>query len=462
MGGAWPGMRDWSGSYGAGCPEIWQTEGGRDLYRKYDGFGDLANLDWDNDDLQAEILDVMAYWVNEFDIDGWRLDVYWGPWRKYGPERFGTPIRQHMRRLKPDQWLLGEINGTGSGTDVYYADTDLGANGQGGLDAAYDWGFYFGGIRGTYGDVRNYNSVARNGDFWPGPNARYFRFLENHDEPRIVKQVGGNLDRILPLTTFLMTTTGIPMVYHGQEVAFGQGSGDTRRTPVSWATDRNAEFARHYQILSHARAQLPALGTQDIEVLTVRDGRYNYVRPYLDQNVVVVTNFSEEVIEINLNPTAQLELSTDGPVTYHDILADTSYVSIDGFAATLAPHGSAVYIAGDASIFTVPELPALPFGAVYTSNEAVADVPETFRLDANYPNPFNPTTTIQYALPTSSSVRLAVYDLLGREVAVLADGLRTAGRHTVTFDARTLASGLYLYRLEAGGQVQQRTMVLVK
>src|SRR5690606_11799178 len=201
-------------------PEIWQTEGGKNLYRKYDGFGDLANLNWDDDDLQAHLLDVMAYWVREFDIDGWRFDVYWGPWRRYGPERFGEPIRKLMRRLKPDAWLLGEIAGTGPGTEVYYADDDFGNAVVGGIDAGYDWNFYFNGIRGTYGNLGNYDNFAHNNDFWPGPNARYFRFLENHDETRIAKLHASTPERILSLTGMLLTTTGIPMIYQGQEVNF--------------------------------------------------------------------------------------------------------------------------------------------------------------------------------------------------------------------------------------------------
>ncbi|MEM1093217.1 MAG: T9SS type A sorting domain-containing protein [Bacteroidota bacterium] len=89
-------------------------------------------------------------------------------------------------------------------------------------------------------------------------------------------------------------------------------------------------------------------------------------------------------------------------------------------------------------------------------------LPRTVELQPNYPNPFNPVTTIGYALPEAGLVRLVVFDLMGREVQVLADGPRAAGRHTVTFDASRLSSGTYLYRLEAANTVRTGRMVLLK
>lgn len=91
-----------------------------------------------------------------------------------------------------------------------------------------------------------------------------------------------------------------------------------------------------------------------------------------------------------------------------------------------------------------------------------AETPDTYTLDANYPNPFNPTTTIQYALPAEGQVRLAVYDMLGREVARLVDSNQKAGTHRVSFDAQDLSSGVYIYRIEANGFTQTRQMTLVK
>ena len=88
--------------------------------------------------------------------------------------------------------------------------------------------------------------------------------------------------------------------------------------------------------------------------------------------------------------------------------------------------------------------------------------PEAFRLEENWPDPFNPSTEIRFALPQASDVQLAVYDLLGREVARLVSGPLGAGQHTVRFDASALASGMYLYRIEAGAFTETRRMTLLK
>jgi hypothetical protein len=94
------------------------------------------------------------------------------------------------------------------------------------------------------------------------------------------------------------------------------------------------------------------------------------------------------------------------------------------------------------------------------------DEPETrpvaVRLHPNYPNPFNPSTTLRYDLDEPGPVRLEVFDLTGRRVALLADGPSPAGRHTVDFNATGLASGFYIARLTAGGAVQHRKMLLVR
>ena len=89
-------------------------------------------------------------------------------------------------------------------------------------------------------------------------------------------------------------------------------------------------------------------------------------------------------------------------------------------------------------------------------------VPEKFELHQNFPNPFNPTTTIRFDVRTSGNVSLKVFDVLGREVAVLADEYLRAGSYERVFDASNLSSGVYFYTLRAGEFEKTLRMVVVR
>jgi hypothetical protein len=92
----------------------------------------------------------------------------------------------------------------------------------------------------------------------------------------------------------------------------------------------------------------------------------------------------------------------------------------------------------------------------------VNDIPTEYALFQNYPNPFNPTTNIKFDLPKESNVTLKVYNILGAEVATLVNNVMSAGHQEVKFDASKYASGMYIYRLEAGSFVQVKKMLLMK
>jgi hypothetical protein len=102
------------------------------------------------------------------------------------------------------------------------------------------------------------------------------------------------------------------------------------------------------------------------------------------------------------------------------------------------------------------------FSKVVTGVSDVEGLPEVFTLDQNYPNPFNPSTVIRFSLPTASDVKLAVYNILGQKVATLVNEHLNAGVHTVQFDAKKMATGVYFYRIEAGSFVSSKKMLLLK
>ncbi|TFH57932.1 MAG: T9SS type A sorting domain-containing protein [Candidatus Zixiibacteriota bacterium] len=89
-------------------------------------------------------------------------------------------------------------------------------------------------------------------------------------------------------------------------------------------------------------------------------------------------------------------------------------------------------------------------------------LPTEFALSQNYPNPFNPITQIEYALPEAADVKLRIFNLLGQEVATLIDRRLDPGYHTASWDASDFASGIYLYKLQAGDFVETKKMILLK
>lgn len=97
-----------------------------------------------------------------------------------------------------------------------------------------------------------------------------------------------------------------------------------------------------------------------------------------------------------------------------------------------------------------------------TSNERNTDRPSDFVLDQNYPNPFNPSTSIEYELQQRERVKLSVFDMAGREVAVLVNAVKPAGRHQISWDASGASSGIYVYSLETKSHRATRKMTLIK
>jgi pectate lyase len=95
-------------------------------------------------------------------------------------------------------------------------------------------------------------------------------------------------------------------------------------------------------------------------------------------------------------------------------------------------------------------------------DEITAALPEQFSLGHNYPNPFNPVTTIEYQLPARSNVTLTIFDVLGREIANLVNGIQEPGYKSVRWDAGNVPSGVYFYQLRAGVFTKTRTMLLMK
>jgi hypothetical protein len=167
----------------------------------------------------------------------------------------------------------------------------------------------------------------------------------------------------------------------------------------------------------------------------------------------------------------------DGPITssYWDI--EATGVATDGVDVTGSAGLTTAQMTGAAALANMAGLdfdqvwvltegyPALYWEdveALPTNIEPVAELPEIFKLEQNYPNPFNPSTIIEFSLPQNGNVVLEVFNIQGQHIATLVNGSKDAGVHSVNFDASNLASGLYLYRIQAEGFNQVKKMMLVK
>jgi hypothetical protein len=159
---------------------------------------------------------------------------------------------------------------------------------------------------------------------------------------------------------------------------------------------------------------------------------------------------------------------TSSSDTYREFVANILYLTgeIPDSAEILMSIAGTATLATVGSNFVIDDL---SWGGATAIEEDNVNIPARMKLEQNYPNPFNPTTTIGYTVggvgrqsSVVSYVRLSVYDMLGREVAVLVDGMQAAGDYSVTVDASGLSSGMYVYRLTAGGSMATRRMLLVR
>jgi GH35 family endo-1,4-beta-xylanase len=141
-------------------------------------------------------------------------------------------------------------------------------------------------------------------------------------------------------------------------------------------------------------------------------------------------------------------------------LSDTTEA---GAGAYTTDFSTAPYSVSRGGIMTLGLFGVGRFGVVTSVvDNQTMDIPGKFELKQNYPNPFNPTTNIVFDLPRASGVKIAVYDILGREVITLMNEVKSAGRYVVQFNGANLSSGVYIYRMDIGNQVFMKKMLLMK
>ncbi len=445
-----------------GLGQYQTLEDGYALFSHYDGWG-LANLNYQNIETVHAMMEMLTWWLTEKGIDGYRMDVYWGPQNRYGQNAWWRPFREEIKRIKPEAFILGETDGTGAGSEVNYAD------GGGAADAAYDWSL-FSQIRSTLGGgsiddlearVRNF-SPNLNYNHYTGVHSRYLRFMENHDETRIAALYPA--EKTGAGAILLMTMPGIPMLYAGQEV--GEIS---RRGRIDWGRPGWEFFHTLYKRLIAIRKKFPALTSAQIKRLNSSHSQvYTFLRPYTDQNVFVAINFSsgDASITLNLNDDGLL-LNTDSLLSdklyylsdvLHNTVSSVMKHNLQAFSTTIPPWSGKIWVLAD-SAFSMDTGIAPEKGAS----------PDFFMLFPNYPNPFNGSTTIAFSVPGPDvqAIHAAVYNILGKRMRTLCDGPLPTGRHTMEWDGTDdlgllVASGIYIVKIRCGAHTVQRKMLVLR
>ncbi len=181
------------------------------------------------------------------------------------------------------------------------------------------------------------------------------------------------------------------------------------------------------------------------------------------QNLPSETRFIENDRNVSGNilsaDTTHIYVSHDYGVTF-SLFLETEY-EITGIYKK--PDSETLYVLTREELLIVENGKASTLKELPVSNESEpTTLPNNITLFQNYPNPFNPSTVISFQLPVSSSVKLAVFDMLGRKIATLVDGKSPAGLQEVTFNAQGLASGMYFYRLEANGFTLTKRLTIIK
>ncbi|MCC6396943.1 MAG: T9SS type A sorting domain-containing protein [Bacteroidetes bacterium] len=453
-------------------------------YHTYQGFinyfwNELPNFNYDHPELQRMVLEAGKHWIEKLDIDGYRIDAAWGV-NARKPE-FMKSWRLALKRVKPSVFLLGEDKA--SWASVFDER----------VDAAYDWAPDISWVSewvwqtdySTSSNPTIFNSVSQgsrvgalrsamtNRGTGYAPTAKILRFMENNDTFRFLAT--HDLARTKMVAAMMFSIAGVPLLFNGQETGVSAHPYDAFQIFVPHRTIASLDqfgLFPYYRLLCTMRKRLPALWGRNFEEVPVGSGPnvYAYRRWEGRENILGVVNLGSSPASIKtLLPVSRMDLDSLKAYFLTDQITNevvqTTAGQMDSLALQIPGYTTRVYVIDTTTVTGIFETPAM------------AEIPGKFALEQNFPNPFNPVTGITYQVPGyagraegGSAVRLVVYDLLGREIAVLVDEYKPPGVYIAQFDGRGLASGVYFYRLSAGNEtapstrnlIQIRKMVLLK
>ncbi|MGG3956165.1 alpha-glycosidase [Bhargavaea massiliensis] len=254
----------------------------------YDTFAfvpQMPKLNTENPEVKQYLLDVATYWIREFDIDGWRLDV-----ANEVDHQFWREFRQAVKAIKPDVYILGEI----------WHDAMPWLRGDQ-FDAVMNYPFTNGALNYfAKGNVRAsefaYTIVNVLHNYPHNVNEVAFNLLGSHDTPRILTQCGEQKEKVKLMFTFQLSFSGSPCIYYGDEIGLTGGQDPLCRKCMIWEKEKqDRDIFAHVQTLIALRKQYRALRFGEFHVLETNDetNHIAYVKTYDDETIVCVLNNAE-------------------------------------------------------------------------------------------------------------------------------------------------------------------------
>ncbi len=427
----------------------------------------LPNLNYNNPEVQRWMSEICKYWIEEFDIDGYRFDAVWGVTAR-NPE-YTKQLRLALKRIKPEILMLAEDKA--SWHNVFDERFDVSFDWAASESWVSQWSW-----QEVYHDYwmdksitifnapvsnrsqRLRDALTNDGNGYH-PRAKILRYMENNDMQRFIRHHG--MERAKMVAALIFSLHGMPLIYNGQEIGFDglhpyYGMPIFKRGQSIQSLDNQGLFP-YYQRLIKLRKTLPALHSDNYDELVISPTQniFAFRRWQDDQNVFTVLNMGDQSETANLSLPIEI-LQLDSIKTYYLTELMTGEVisgkpqELHSVKLALNKYSTKMYILADTVTATgIEEL-------------AYINKPRTFELMQNYPNPFNPSTTIRFSIPKDGHMNLKVYNILGKWVVTLIDDHKKAGSYQVQFNGNNFASGVYLYRLETGGNSIVRKMLLVK
>ncbi|WP_210489175.1 alpha-amylase family glycosyl hydrolase [Rufibacter aurantiacus] len=457
------------GPWGQG---VWHQRNSKYYYGVF--FSGMPDLNWSNAQLKSTMWDITRFWLNK-GVDGYRLDAVKyldedGRNMENTPETFSLlhEFNQVYKAAKPDAFTVGEAWSNTAAVVPYVQNNRL--------DAAFEFDLA-GAIISSVRDnnpiaVRNQLSLVNR----VYPKLQYATFLTNHDNNRVMGELGSNVAHMKQAASLYLTMPGVPFLYYGEEVGMlGSGVDEDKRKPMQWTPGANTGFSTgnpwrsinsnfsqfnvqtqsadansllsHYRKLIQIRNAQPALRKGYHQDMTSTNASVlSYARVFGQEAVVVVSNFSSEAVA---SPTLSLAVSSlpAGNYLVQDLYRGqamgTVTVNANGAISNWTLTGNS--LAADQTWIL----------RLTSANATGIDDEQELKNVQVYPNPTAGKVTLSLAKEGNQRAQVTVFDAAGKLLST-----ENISGNSHTFDTQAWAGGIYFIKVSANGKVSMKRLVV--